>query len=241
MADEKIDIRITPSFDARAVEGQILGETKSAAAQEHAKPTVTLFAGLHQDLARLHAARQALEQDPTSTPEARAVQLAKTAEKLGARIGQRMTEHLSRLESDIGALEAALSAPVTEQAARPVAQEIRAHFKGLSTSERSSAARMAIQNGDDITATAILGAPPYLSGLQADMQQTLLSMYHKSRNPDSAEKLEVLRRSRDILVNNSALVRGELIAAVGAQPDEAAEWQKRQDVASAAIRRVLEG
>jgi len=48
-----------------------------------------------------------------------------------------------------------------------VSSEIRAHFKAMPSRQRVPAVLAAIQSGDRQAAVAVLGAPPYLSGLDA--------------------------------------------------------------------------
>lgn len=59
---------------------------------------------------------------------------------------------------------------MTAKAAASVAAEIRAHVKAFPSEKRIGFIQRAIADRDETTVSSLLGAPSYLSGLDAKMQ-----------------------------------------------------------------------
>ena len=74
----------------------------------------------------------------------------------------------------------------------------------------------AIESGDHMTVSAVLGAPAYLSGITPDMQRTLTRMYREKHSPVEAKRLRAMEAARDLIMRNSAPLFAELEKAVGA-------------------------
>lgn len=73
-----------------------------------------------------------------------------------------------------------------------VASEIRGHFKAIPSRERVPAVLAAIQSGDRQAAAAVLGAPPYLSGLDAKQIPTLRTAAEHQFAPIDREQYEAV-------------------------------------------------
>jgi hypothetical protein len=209
---EEIDTRITPSLHARNVReidgyddetGLVLGQTEAA------------FQTAYDGLRSIHDARTAAFSDPTMTPAGALLKTADFSDKVFERITRAFDAEANRLEKAVTHLESEMSAPVESRAAASMANEIRLHAKGLSTNERMSLIRTAIAEGDERTATAILGAPAYLSGLEPQIQAVLLRQYHEKANPRLAKRLKALTAAKALLENNSRHVWAERDKAVG--------------------------
>lgn len=78
----------------------------------------------------------------------------------------------------------------------------------------------AITSGDHTTAEAVLGAPSYLSGIEAATQAVLLRTYHEHAAPDEAARLKTMQGALAMLGGRGGLLFTQLEAAVGAKPHE---------------------
>jgi len=101
------------------------------------------------------------------------------------------------------------------QSSQMVSGEIRAHIKGLKTGERLAAISQAIRDGDSVVASAVLGAPAMLSGLDEEMKQILLREYHEKFNPGLAKRLRAVTAARDLIDGRLGVLKKEVAKAVG--------------------------
>ena len=95
----------------------------------------------------------------------------------------------------------------------------------------------AILSGDDVTATAVLGAPAYLSGIDPKMMPVLIRTYREHNSPEVAAKLRVMQGAAALLAERGGLLFTNLEKAVGAQPHEVQKLRdakKRSEKAFAA-------
>lgn len=67
----------------------------------------------------------------------------------------------------------------------------------------------------EIRATAILGAPSYLSGFDRDLQSTLTRMYHEHHEPVKAKRLRAAQAGLELIENRGGLVHTQLAKAIG--------------------------
>lgn len=125
----------------------------------------------------------------------------------------------NHLVKGIRYLEGELNVPLTEAAAGAFGKEIRDHMKGLNTADRQAFIQRHIDAGDERVVSAILGAPPFLSGLDANMQATLTRFWHTKQQPEKAARLKVMQGARDMIEKRAGLVFREMEKAVGMRPD----------------------
>jgi len=104
---------------------------------------------------------------------------------------------------------------VVSKASQMVSGEIRAHMKGLKTGERMAAISQAIRDGDEVVASAVLGAPAMLSGLDDEMKGILLREYHERFNPGLAKRLRAVTAARDLIDGRMGVLKKEVAKAVG--------------------------
>lgn len=210
----EIDPRITPALHPTNVT-QIEGydeDTKAVLG-----PTETAFSAAYEGLRAIYATRAKVEKNPAWTEAHRLIQLDEFGRKHLEKITRAFDTTRANLVKGIEHLEQELSAPVTARADRPgISQEIRSHVKALSTGNRMAFVRKAIEDGDEATANAVLGAPAYLSGLDAGMSATLLRFWHEKQNPAAAKRLKVMQGARDLIERNAPLVFTQVEKAVGA-------------------------
>jgi hypothetical protein len=233
---DKVDTRVTLSLhplNVTKIDGY------SEATVVYLQPTERILREAYQGIAAVHDARAAARTDPTLGTEA--AQLIKTdemAQKVFARVAKAFDAEQVNLEKGIAHIEKELSGPVTAMAAHPVAAEIRSHVRGLPVAKRASFVQAAINSGDEVTGSSVLGAPSYLSGIDADMQKALLRLYREKMTPDAAARLKVMKGAKELLGNRGGLLITQLEAAVGAQSHvirRLREAKGRSDKAFAAV------
>lgn len=217
MSDD-IDPRVTPALHPTCVEA-IDGYNETTAPV--LAPTQTAFSAAYIRIGEVHDAREKARTNPTWNEAQQVIATDDFAQKQFAAIARGFDSARANLVRGIEHIENELSAPVTAKASQGVAAEIRAHTKTLSLTQRVSFLRQAIQNGDDVTATAVLGAPAYLSGLDPEIQALLLRDWHVRTSPEKAQRLKAMQGARDLIEERSGLVFKQLAKAVGAPPHKA--------------------
>ena len=224
----KVNTAITPSLHpdvVRSIDGY--GEDVAAVLG----PTETAFSNAYNALGDLQAAREAGEKNQAWTPEILTIKLDDLASKKMNHITRTFDAEMERLNKGIHFLETELSQPVESQAVGSLGREIRDHVKGLTTGERQRFIQKAIEKGDHTSATAILGAPAYLSGFPDEVSAVLLRQYHAKHNPEKAKRLKVMQGARDLIYANAGKVFPAMVKIVGAHPDKA---KKLRDANTAA-------
>jgi len=221
MSDE-IDVRITPSLhpiNVRELDGYdeetatILSSTEGA------------FGHAYQQLGKVYDAGEAVRSDPTLTEAAATLKTADYADKVLADVARRFDAAAANLSVVIAGIEKELTAPVESKASNSLSAEIRSYVAALPEGERMSFVRRAITDGDTRTATAILGAPSYLSGINGEMQAILTRMFHEHHEPLKAKRLKAAKAGLDLIGERSGLVFGALENAVGAPPAKVAKFR----------------
>jgi hypothetical protein len=178
--------------------------------------TETVLSEAYAQISKVFDAREASKHNPVWNESAQIINTYALAESVEKKLDKKIFHARSTLENGVAALEQELTAPVTAKASDPVASEIRAHAKSLESGERMSFMTDAISNGDQATATALLGAPPYLSGLEPKMQQTFTRMYHERMNPDAARRVKLMTAANQLLADRHSSIGKALQKAVGA-------------------------
>lgn len=108
--------------------------------------------------------------------------LAKHARPMFDKIGRSLEEGIRFLDLQKSTAEKTLNEKLTAAKNAPQAAEIRAHFKN-SKSPLTELTNL-IRSGDRQTAAAVLGAPPYLSGLTDEHAQLLRTMAEETLEPE---------------------------------------------------------
>ncbi|MBO9712181.1 hypothetical protein [Sphingomonas sp.] len=229
---ENIDTRVSIDLHPVNVKHLVGADDDTAV---YIAPTETAFSTAYEGLRQLHDARAAAEKNQAWTEAHRLIMVDDFGQKVFTRAASAFDSALGNLRKSIASLETEMSAPVTVKAAHHVASEIRAHAKGLDNGERMALVRAAIEEGDDITSGAILGAPSYLSGFDANMQAHFTRMYHEKVNPAKAKQLKVMKAAADHIVSRSGLLHRELEKAIGAPRHKIAQLRKAKDTAQQAL------
>jgi len=211
MADD-VDTRISPTLHP-GIAGEI------ADYDEGTRPllgqTETAVSDAFNALKSIHDAKAGAAKNPTWNEYEQLIQVDTHATKLMNKVYASWSRAVDVLNNNIVAMEKELNAPVESKASRTMATEIRQHFAGLEMGPRMTALRKAIEAGDEMTATAVLGAPSYLSGLDADLHAEFLRDWHEAQKPIEAKKVRAMKAAADMLNNRYKLLTKAVEQAVG--------------------------
>jgi hypothetical protein len=160
---------------------------------------------MHNAAKNLLTAREAYRSDPTMTEAAQVLAIDSLHMKLSSQVLPKIDAARANLEKTIASHEAQLRQPVADGARGAFAAEVRAMVRGMSVSERQSFITQAVNNGDAVATGAILGAPSYLSGLDAKMAQVFTERANTLQNPTLVKQLALMKHSRDKLERAGSL------------------------------------
>jgi len=223
-----INAKVTPSLHPENVK-QIDGYDDDTAPL--LAGTEAAFNTAYDGIGAVWSAKDVVDQNHAWTEERRIIEVGKLAERRFEQIAKVFDSTRATLTKQIAHIEVELTAPVEAKAAAPVAREIREHVKALSTTERHTFLQHALQAGDAVTLTALLGAPSYLSGLNDDSQKLYVRMYRERMEPVKAKRLKALTAARQLIEQRGGLVFAELEKAVGASPQKVAALRKAHEAA----------
>jgi len=207
-----IDTRITPSLHPLRIKeldgyddetALVLGQTEEA------------FTTAYEGLKSIWDAKDAAMRDPRLNEAGALLKTDAYADTVFNKITRTFDTELARLTKAINHLEGELTQPVESKAVSSMSAEIRAHVKGLPTSERMSLIRRAIEDGDTLTASSVLGGPSYLSGLDAEMAKTFIRMFHEKQNPKLAQRHRAMSAARKLIEEHAGKCFAERDKAVG--------------------------
>ena len=179
----EIDARITPTLHPDNV-ASIDGFDEQTA--PYLAPTMTAFSTAYEGIRAVHEAREKAKTNPTWNEAHQIIHTDDFAQKHLARITKSFDVTRSNLEKGIAMLEQQLAAPIESKAAQSISAEIRAYAKNLSNEKRHAFIQQAIDEGDHTSVAALLGAPAYLSGLDANFHP-LLERAQRARGCPAAQ------------------------------------------------------
>lgn len=212
MSDE-MDVRISPTLHP-GIAGEIADyddDTRPLLGQ-----TETAVDEAFKALQSIHDAKAGAAKNPTLNEYAQLVAVDTHATKVMSKVYGSWSRAVDVLNANIAKMDKELNAPVEQRATASMASEIRSFFRGLkSDGARMGALRKAIESGDDVTATAVLGGRPYLSGLSDDLHAEFLHDWHRAQRPVEAKKLAAMRQAADMLNNRYKLLTKAVTEAVG--------------------------
>lgn len=219
---ESIDTRITPAL--HPINVQKLESYSDETVGVLAK-TESAFAHAYEQLGKVFDASETVRADPTLTEAAAVLRIADYGDKAFTGMAKRFDDAAANLKTIVASIETELTAPVESKASSTLSAEIRAYAAKLPDGERISFVRKAITDGDTRTASAILGAPAYLSGLTGDMQAILTRQFHEHSNPLQAKRLKAAQAGLDLLGERAGLVFSQIAKAVGTDPKKVARYR----------------
>lgn len=210
---EQVDERVTLSFHPKTFTA-LDGYNEDSA--KFIGDAVSAFNDAYRTIAKVHDATEHGARNPAWTPEQRILAVSKVADKEQERLLRKMDAALANTTKAADHIERELSVPVTSKATLNVAQEIRSHAKSLD-GKQMDFLRERIMAGDELTVSALLGAPSYLSGLTDDAQAVFTRMWHEQQSPALVARLTLLRATAAKIESDGPLVMLEMQKAVGAK------------------------
>lgn len=178
---------------------------------------LSAFNDAYVTIGRIHTATEVGRKDLTQTEEHRVLVVGKEAAKQQARLLRRFDVATTNIKKGAEQIEHELSVPIESKASLGIAAEVRAHATSLKGGA-SDFVRQRITSGDDLSVSAVLGAPSYLSGLTDDTRSVLTRMWHERQNPALVQRLTLMRSVLDKLDRDGGRVITEMQKAVGADP-----------------------
>jgi len=229
---DNVDARITPSLHPDNVL-TIDGYDEQTA--PYLAPTMTAFSSAYEGIRAVNEAREKAKTNPTWNEAMQIIHTDDFAQKHLARITKSFDVTRSNLEKGIAMLEQQLTTPIESKAAQSISAEIRSYAKNLPTEQRHKFIQEAIDAGDEKTVSSLLGAPPYLSGLDANFQQLYVRFWHERTSPDLARRLKAMKGAKQMIEDRAGLVFESMTRAVGAPPHKAAALRKAKTEAEQAF------
>ena len=164
------------------------------------KPIRSLLEQTYRALGSVYAFRDSATNNTGWTHAKKVVETANFADKQKAELLPRFEKLHGKLASSVRELEAKFSAPLeVPEDGGAVRGEIRAHYKSLSDSERMEQLNAAIESGDDLTVTSVLGAPSYLSGMTEKNREHYSQVYRRISNPAKNTEIEMKSSAADFV------------------------------------------
>lgn len=230
---DNIDTRVSPAIDGELI--RLMDGYDDETAQ-FVGPVANLFDSARQSLSKLNDARELWQSNPAVTKEGAVLIVAKEAQALQTKVLKYYELVTRDLEANISHTEAQLAEPLIELAGRgAVNGEVRAYARSLDRKGREGLMRQALDNNDEATLAAVLGAQPFLSGLSLLDQQHFLRKYHERKRPDLVRRLDVMRRAQERLHDSRPILFAQFARAVGASPAEASGYLRADEAAKAAL------
>ena len=212
----EIDTRVSPSIHPDCIK-HLDVYTESTA--PYVSSAIGALTGAYQAVASVHNARAAASQNPVWNEAEQLIRTDDLAQEKIVGVAKALDASMSELGKKSEEIETHLTQPLVSKASLSMSQEIRAHVKPMENGERLAFIRQAIQQGDEVTVTALLGAPSYLCGLKQDMHGVHVRMWHEKNSPELAARLNAIQAVRDYLGRNSGLIHSEMSKAVGTLTD----------------------
>lgn len=232
MSDE-VDSRVSPALHPLNVR-QVDGYSEETAPL--LAPTEAAFLQAYQACRDVHNAREMAAQNPAWTEGNQIIMTDALARKYLDRVTRAFDIARGRLAEGVSALERDLSAPVASKASLQIAQEIRAHCKALpSDGDRITFVRGLITSGDELSASAILGGPAFLSGLKPEQSALFTRMYHEKTSPSVARRVTAMKAAMTLIERNAPIVFTEFERAVGCPAHKAKALREADTAAQKAM------
>ena len=222
-----INTNVTPALHPDNVLAVI--DTDDAELVADTAPAVEAFTTAYTALASLHDAAATLKFDSSYTDDGRTLAIAALADRKTLDMAKAFDKAAFAVSSKVKLLESQLNAPLSQSAERThIAAEIRVHVKNMKTEERMTFVREAIERKDAETVGAILGAPPYLSGMSPLEREHQTRQWHRTTQPEKQKRLESLLKVKDMLDNHAGKVHTEPLKTVGATRAQLDKLRARQ-------------
>lgn len=210
---EQVDTRVSPALHPDTVKA-IDGYTAETA--PFIADAISAFTEAYSVVGKVWDATEAGKKNGAWTEDQRLLAVSKFANTEQIRATRKLDAAHVALTKGVDHIERELSAPIASKASLGIAAEIRQHCKALKGDQRLGFVRSLIESGDELSASAVLGGPAFLSGIDADMQATFTRMYHAKANPALEARLTVMRSALDKIGRDGPLIFAQIAKAVGA-------------------------
>ncbi len=191
----------------------------------YVQPAVDALAAVSGAIQAVVDARIAVNKNVSWSEERRLVKIADFAFSKNQAAAAAVDSAAKRLTQGIAALETQLAQPMQATADTTISAEVRAHAKNLSDDARRELITNAMEQRDTRSLSAILAAPPYLSGLDRARQIAYTEQFNALMNPDASKRLRVLRSALAHIDLAGSLIMPSIISSLGFGKDV---WQKAE-------------
>ena len=239
-----VDTRITASLHPQAIASMDEYDEDTSGELQQA---VLAFTSVYEGMGKVLDARDMAKANGAWTEDMQTIRVQEAADRAFAKFAPQLDKVYHNMRAGVALIEKQLSAPMEARAAHTVSTQIRDHVKGLAERQGTSTldkrpgqsaigfVQAAIRKGDEVTVSAVLGAPAYLSGLSDEMQAMLLRQWHEKANPKAAKRLRAMTAVMDLIQDRAPLIRTELERAVGKSPSVAQLLRDKHNAAEKAL------
>ena len=224
MSDE-VDTRVSPSIHPDVIAG----------IDDYDDDTRPLLGGAETLLSQAHNALQSIGDakagaaiNPTFNPFEALVAVDTHAAQVVNPVLARWDKVSADLEANIAQHEADMNKSIVGAATNPLSSEIRSYLRSMKPGERFAAVTAAINSGDERTIQAICSVPPYLSGIDAEERQRIMTDWHDKANPVGAKKVRAMRKALAVLNQNGGIFKRQWVEAVGTHDEYTEDRQGRR-------------
>lgn len=232
MATTKIKRAVSPTLHPANITG-IPGYEEH---KGYVSTSVTVMDAIYQSIEHVMEAREKLSRDSSRTQKAQVLMAAQLADKYMEKHQRELESCWNKLTAAINHTENELTKPLEEYAGiGSINSEIRAYFKNMKPGERVQFLSEAMERGDERTLKSVLGAPAYLSGMSEAEAKHVTRNYHTKNNPQVAERLELMKKTREKLEQVKPIIFSEMEKAVGATRFELEKLKAASSEAEAAL------
>lgn len=228
-----IDSRITPTLHAETLKA-LDGFDDST--MPYIAPAIEALDDAYITLGKLADARDASKKNQAWTEGQQVLAVSEAANRHQHRLLKKFDGLVSTMDKQIAKFEEELSQPLESRAAVTISGEIRRYVKDMSVEDRHKFLQQAIDDADAITCSSVLGAPSYLSGLDAGMAKSYTRLWHEKMNPQASQRLKVIRGAKAHIEKSGALVVEQIEKAMGAKWATVNELRQGNDKALAALK-----
>ncbi|MGX8011670.1 hypothetical protein ACVDG8_023195 [Mesorhizobium sp. ORM8.1] len=188
-------LEVSPSIDERAIDHHAerqIGNATPAPDLEHLALSGALKTAREEAHALVNLAN-AVFADRSQTPEAAAIQVATTAQKVGEKVAARIIAANAKADATIAGIEKATFAP---EGLSQYDQEIRSKLATMTPGERTKEIADAFATNDMTLLGAVLRAPRLLTGLTTIELEALRHRFREQHFPVEMRRLERLKKMR---------------------------------------------
>jgi hypothetical protein len=176
----------SPTLDPRVITG-LPGYDDGT--KNYVATSVAALEGLQKAMAMVIEARQAAGTDPELNDGGQALKVAEFAYPTFEAATRKVDAAYTTMQQQIELLRAHLRQPVTTGATSPFAAETRRLLQSMSDEGRIKFLNEAIARQDKVGLSAVLGAPYYLSGITAGVQESFTQRFNEMSDPTASKRL----------------------------------------------------